>query len=442
MKKVYSILTYVAVVTLATMMMAQTSVTPTDAQVKSDSPDIASKPAPHTFFGQTFAGHWAFSADANYDQEYDDNIFSSGLVRLSDNVSRFSVRFSAAVQKKKLRMQLHYVPDYAVYSKYPQRNALSQQAYEEISYKWSGRTELNWTATGSRTVSSSNSPFQLVDFDGTFLPVFRPEALQNDATILNLSTAMSWSHRFSARSTLTATLDGNMVRFESANGVALSSLSSRKSFSSGANVRWDEEFIPGHKLGIEVSEHYFGFLDPGSHSNYQAIKARYSQDFGRNYHLSVGAGPSRRERQAIPGLATAALESTGYDMDASFTKSSERQNVGLSYSHGQQLGLTQGSIASDSVSVSMMRHVGRKWTAQGGFGYSRTMNENLLQALTTDSYSTNASIGYQLRSDLSFEGGYSYVTQKIDPLLPGVADFDRNVFRLGIRYTFQFLTSK
>jgi hypothetical protein len=422
---------------------AQTTTAPNPAADVKVSNDKDGTQTPKDFFGQTIAGHWAFSSEFGFSQEYDDNVFSSPFLRLSDNVSRINARFSAAVQKKRLRMQVHYYPDYVTYSKYSDRNALSNQYAHEISYRWSAHTDMSWTLTASRAPGYSNSPFTLVSFDGLFLPVFRPDALQSNATITNATTGFDWSHQFTARQSLKVDVQGSAIEFKEDNGVPLSTLAARKSFSGGATVRWEDEFVPRHRFGVEFGEQYFGFLEPGSHSNYQFIKARYSQSFGHGYQFSAGAGPSRHERQTVGTFGGSDPIGIDYALDVSLAKTALRQSIGLSYNHGSQLGLTQGSLGSDSVSVTYLRQIGRKWHANAGFSYSRTQNETTTLISTANSYSANGGLEYELWPQLSFNAGYSYVSQDLaQGLLFGNSSFDRNVFRVGLRYKLQHNTSR
>jgi opacity protein-like surface antigen len=260
--------------------------------------------------------------------------------------------------------------------------------------------------------------------------------------ITNASSSVTLSHRFSAKNTVSISGHGSIVKFQVANGVPLSPLVAQESFSNGVTVRWDDEFIPRHKLGLEFGEQYFGFLSPASHSHYQFIKARYSQSFGRDYQVSLGAGPSRRERQTSAIFGGGNSEALDYALDASLTKSTQRQSLGITYSHGTQLGLSQGSLGSDSLSFSAARSLGRKWRLNGGFGFSRSESQTILVQSISRSYSTNAGVEYELRPDLSLTAGYSYMNQDVEQNLPGAIPFDRNVFRAGVRYTFQKVASR
>jgi hypothetical protein len=442
MKRSTSIWQVVALLALMGRMFAQ-SAPPSpsaDATVKTDK--NASSHAPSDFFGASIGGHWVFTAEFGFNQEYDDNVFSSPSIRLSDNVSRITARFSAAVQKKRLRMQVHYYPDYASYSKYSDRNALSNQLASETHYRWSAHTDLNWTLTAGRTPESANTPFTLVEFgSGTFLPVFRPDALQNDATITNANTNLGWSHQFNPAQTLQINLQGSVIDFKSDHGVPLSTAIARRSFSSGGSIRWDDEFRPKRKIGVEFGDQYFGLLTPSSHSHYQFAKLRYSQTFGNGYQFSAGAGPSRTERQATATFAGNDPNSIDYAVDVSLAKASARQSIGVTYNHGSQLGLTQGSLGSDSVSASYLRQLGRKWHWDSGFGYSRVQSETAFTLTSVNSYSANGSIEYQLMPQLSFNAGYSYVFQDLGQNILG-SNFDRNVFRVGLKYRLQGIASR
>src|SRR4051812_20343206 len=100
MKKSSSIWLGLALLALSGGVSAQAAPqTPsTDATVSTQKNAASHTPA--DFFGQTIAGHWVFSAEFGFNQEYNDNVFSSPSIRLSDTVSRITARFSAAVQKK------------------------------------------------------------------------------------------------------------------------------------------------------------------------------------------------------------------------------------------------------------------------------------------------------------------------------------------------------
>ncbi len=423
-------------------LWAQDSTPSADTQLSADSQKSEREASPRTFFGQPFAGHWTFTSEFSYGQEYDDNVFDSSQVRLSDNVSRISARFTAAVQKKHLRMQVHYYPDYVVYKKYSDRDALSSRLAGQMDYSFSGRTDLTWTLDGDRAPGYTGSPVQLLSFGPLVLPVFDPSALQSNTTILNADTGLGLTHRFSARDTVSINLQASTVKFTPANGVPLSTQFSQNSFSGTGTIRWDNEFIPRHKIGLELGNSYFGFLNPSSHSFYQYAKLRYSQSFGHGFQISAGAGPSRQEGQANPFSGLPKTQGTGYAADFSFSKGSERQNIGITFSHGSQLGLTQGSLATDGAAISFMRRFGRKWHTDGSFGYSRSQSQLASLPSNNMSYSASGEVGYQFRPDLDFTAGYSYMNQTVDQTLPGIQDFDRNVYRVGVHYTFQWLTSR
>jgi hypothetical protein len=392
--------------------------------------------AAKTIFGEPFKGHWSFSAQTSASAEYDDNVFSSDTNRQGDIASRFSIRLSAAVQKKKLKFEAHYLPNYVLYRRYSDRNAWTHQFGQELSYRLSARTDLKWGISASRAASSANTPFTIVDFDGEGVPIFRPETLQTDTIATSISNNFSISHRFSSRNTLTVSSQGAFIDIESINGVPLLSALAQKSFSSGVSAGWDTEIVSGRKLGVEVAENYFGFLNPGSHSHYQFVKARFSQTFSRGFHFSIGAGPSRREDQIQS--AAGITPNIDFAMDASLAKSAQRYSLGVTFHRGSQLGLTQGSLSSNSVSAFATRQIGRRWNASSGFSYSRSTTTDLLQQ-NTDSWAPNGSISYTFTPNLSGQLNYAYINQNGQGTLVG---FDRNLFTIGLRYSFNLLQGK
>jgi hypothetical protein len=406
------------------------------AQVSTANDPASAAQKAKTFFGEPFRGRWSFTAVTSADAEYDDNILSSDANRVSDITSRFSLRVSAAVQKKRLKFQAHYFPNYVLYRRFSDRNAWTHQFGQALTYKVSARTDVNWNTSASRSASSTNTPFTIVDFDGDGVPVFRPETLQTDTTATSITNDLSISHRFSARNTLTVGSQGSFVMIESANGVPLLTTRSDKNFSSGVTANWDTEVVTGRKLGVQVGETYFGFLNPASHSNYQFVKLRFSQELSHGLHFSVGAGPSRQEDQLQTALG--GTPSIDFAMDASLGKSGQSYSLGVAFHHGAQLGLTQASLNSDGLSFYATRQIGRRWSASSGFSYSRSTSTDLLQQ-STDSYAPNGSLGYQISPELSATATYAYVNQSGQGILAG---FDRNLFTIGLRYSFNLLKGK
>src|SRR5437667_7612205 len=102
-KTSYVLIAFSLLLSAAWAQTGNDSVAAAEARVSTQKPE---EPAPVAtdFFGAALSGHWTFISELNLEQEYDDNVFSSGIVPLSDNISRLNARFTAAVQKKRLRM--------------------------------------------------------------------------------------------------------------------------------------------------------------------------------------------------------------------------------------------------------------------------------------------------------------------------------------------------
>ncbi|MCU1286119.1 MAG: hypothetical protein JWO13_2469 [Acidobacteriales bacterium] len=406
--------------------------TPGSAQVSTS--DAGATSPIKNLFGENFMGRWNYSADVGASQEFNDNIFSTAAVRSSDTLSRFSLRLSASMQTRNFRFEAHYFPNYVMYNRYSDKNALTHQYDQRATYRISARTQLTSSITGTLTPSSSNSPFQFVNFGGSFLPVFHPDALQSNARIFSSRGDIAWQHSFSARNSVSVDFQGGVVKFKGENGAVLTAGNSQNTYTTGASLQWDNEFIPGKKLGVQLGDSYFGFMSPASHSHYQYAKARYSQRITNTIHLSFGAGPSYRQDQGRGVIPAGSHPS--FALDAELTSNSPSHSLGVSYNHGSQAGLTQGSLSSDGLTITGTRRINKRWNSSAGMSYSRSNTVNITPSSTT-SYAVNGGLNYMVSPNLNFNAGYAYLNQSSSLVGPIAQDFDRNIFTIGLRYVFR-----
>lgn len=396
---------------------------------------------PRTFFGELITGKWNLSGELGLEQSYDDNILSSAVNRTSDLVSRPMLRVGLAVQKKRFSAQFNYSPSYSVYSKYSDRNSLSQSFSQSLGYKVSAHTDLNWVLSASRQSTNSATNSGLVDFGGAFVPVFQPEELQSNTITTGFSSIMSYSHQLSAQNSVSASVNTAFTSLQSDNGIPLAAALANKNLSAGVNLSWDHQFVPGKSVGLQAGESYFAFLNPSSHSNYQFVKVRYSQRFAHGFNFSVGAGPSYSTSQAQTFLASTS-GTLSYAVDASLAKTMGTRTMGASYVHGSQPGSIQGSITSDALSAFLSQNIGRKWSAHASVGHSLSNSPGLVTQNSSSGFSASGGLAYSVTHDLNFTANYSYLLQTIDQPLPGYAGFDHNVFSLGLRYSFHIATER
>jgi hypothetical protein len=383
-----------------------------------------------TIFGEPFRGHWTFSGDARATQQYDDNVFPGNSLRLSDNVSDFSLRVSAAIRTKHLTFQAHYLPQYTLHAKYDQSNTFSQQYSQELTYKLSARTNLGWSSAVSRIETGSNSPFLLVQFaPDNAAPVFFPEALQQNTNMLFTSTSLTASHQFTARWSMNAAITGAFTKFTTSSSTPLFANLANESFQTGGSMGIDYTITSGKKVGFQLNDSYAGFLNPSAHQNYQSALVTYSQALPGKFFLSVGAGPSFSSVQA--SASSVGSGELSYAANASLSRVVRGYNVGLSFIRGSQLGAIQGTIATMSSSINASKNFGRRWNSGASFSYSQLRTLDLRQQ--SESYASTASIGYALSSDLQLLLRYSYVNQ-LSPLLGQT--FDHNIYGMTLAYTF------
>lgn len=405
-----------------------------DSAGATDSGDSSPAPKRLTIFGEAF-GRTHFSGELSFRQEYDDNVLASSLFRFSDNVSRLAARVSMASEGRRHHFQLHYSPEGRLYARFPQRDGFSQSYAHALDYSLGPHTSLRWTATVMDSSTSANSAFGFANFNGSIVPIFFPQGLENSLRVVNSRSDILLEHRSSARSTWRLGVNGGTANFFELNGAQPSSSRANEHFEVGSVAGWNYAINRAVHVGVELSQSYFGFLSPSSHLNYQTAKLTYEQRFRNGFSLRLGGGPSVQERQSAGNEPV-----VGFAADASLTKQFQRSSVGLQFRHGTQLGLAQGSIGTDQAAISVNRSIGRKWLAGGSFSYSRT--EGLAGPSANgafNSYGVNTSLGYQLTRTLRAQAGYWFTQQsgKAGPL--ALNNYDRNVYSLSLVYTLNSL---
>src|SRR5205085_1220633 len=159
------------------------------------------------------------------------------------------------------------------------------------------------------------------------------------------------------------------------------------------------------RLGVEVSQSYFGFLEPSSHLNYQTTKLTYEQKLRNGTFIRVAAGPSLQERPSSSDDVA-----TGIAVDASVSRQLQATSFGAQYRRGTQLGLAQGSLGTDQAAFFMNRSFARKWVAGGSFTFSRTEAISGTSG-TFNSFAVNPTLGYQFTRALRAQFGYWFTQQ-------------------------------
>lgn len=384
---------------------------------------------PSGFFGESFGSRLSWGGEVTFRQSYDDNVFSSSLFRFSDNISQFSGRLTAGIDGKRTKFQFHYSPNYRLYYKFDDRNQFSQQFASSLSHRFSAFTTFNWDATLSDSSTTAGSPFGFVLVGPVIIPIYNPDAMQNNARIIAGRTSFGLEHRLSARSSVHATIRGGATAFLSKNGVPLLPGRARQQYSMGGSVGWNYEFRPGRKIGVELGESYFGFLDPSRHLNYQTAKVRYKQSFRNGFELNLGAGPSFSESQASGNNVD-----VNYAIDASLIKALKRSRVGASFSREVRQSQLQDALSAYSATTFMNQSIGRRWQVGTSVAYSRS--EGVAVTGDIESFSAQGQIGYLIRRDLRASLGYSYINQLGGKTLLFGNQFDRNLYSFGLTYSF------
>jgi hypothetical protein len=395
---------------------------PSDVQVE-PGPETATEP--RSIFGESMASRFTIATNAGFQEEYDDNVFSSGTLRVSDWVSRFNGRITATMLRKHSRFELHYLPGYVLYNEFSGRNSYNQQGILSWEQQFTAATGLRLSGNVSDFSNASLPSYTLVPQGGTFVPVFAPGGLQTNTRILASSTDLRLNHSFSAKSSMWVGIDGGTTTFRNEFGTGLTPLLASDTYSVGGTLGWRREVSPGRSFGIEAGHRYFGFQTPSSHTHYSYAKLRFEQKFRQDYTFYVGAGPSV---SSVVGQDW----NPDYAVDAGLTRQSKRTTIGLNYAHETRLSNFQGALASDSATGSFTYRGLRRWNTTTTLGFAR--QSIVASNVDLDTYSGSQRIGYDFSRFWQAFVSYSYATQLGTAAIPN-QNYHRNLFSFGISYT-------
>ncbi len=382
-------------------------------------------------FGDEVLGHLQLNGVINYRYEYDDNVFSGSAAKVSDNISTIGGRFSLTVRKKRSGFQLHYAPNYRIYSDFDQRNTFSQSLANSIDHAFSGRTTLNWTATLTDRASGSNSGVSFENVGGVLVPVFHPDGLQSGARVLSSHAGLTLSHRFTARSTLDVGVSGGTSNFFAEDNGTLLSGRSREQFSVGANAGWNYQFKRGRFIGVSASQQYLAYLSPGSHINFQTVQLTYAQQFRKGFSIHAGAGPSFTQNSQ-PAFR---IDSTSYSISAGAQYARVGSVFALAYNRGVSLGSLQSSIVRDGVSGSYSRALARRLHGSMSVSYARSQTAfGIVRDL--ESVGIGTTVNYSLTRAIGVTAQFNHTNQFGNSGSVFNSDYDRNTFSVGLSYRF------
>lgn len=414
---------------LTTMAFAQQEPKPDQKQNPSDvqvEPGPESASEPRSIFGESMASRFTIVTAASAQGEYDDNIFSSGSLRMSDWVTRLSGRITATLQRKHSLFELHYLPGYTLYSEFSDRNSYNQQGILMWDQQFTAATGMRLNGDVSDYSNASLPQYTLVPQGRTFVPVFAPGGLQTNTRVLASTTNWTLNHKFSGTSAMWVGINGETTSFRNEFGLnGVSPLLASDTYAVGGTLGWNREVTPGRTIGVEVGHRYFGFQTPASHNNYSYAKLRFEQKFHQQYTFSVGAGP------AVSRILGQDWH-PDYAIDAGLTRQTKGTTIGVNFSHETRLSNFQGALGATTATASIGLRGLRHWTTTSTFGFSRNAIIGNLGDL--DTYSGSQRIGYAFSPSWEVFTSYSHVSQMGSSIVPN-QKYHRNLFSFGISYT-------
>jgi hypothetical protein len=383
-------------------------------------------PEPRSIFGESMASRFTIATSANFQEQYDDNVFSSGAVRVTDWVSRFDGRITATMLRKHGQFQLHYLPGYVLYKVFSNQNSYNQQGIVTWDQQFTAATGLRLSGTVSDFSNASLPSYTLVQQGNTFVPVFAPGGLQTNTRDLTSNTSLTLTHSFSPKTRTWVAIDGGTSSFRNEFATGVTPLLASDTYVVGGTIGWMRVVSPGRSFGFDLAHRYFGFLSPSSHTNYSYAKLRFEQKVQQTYTFYVGAGPS-------VSTVIGQDPKPNYAVDAGVTHQSKRMTIGVNFAHETSLSNFQGALGSDTASASLSYRGPRRWSSTTTFGYTR-QSAVAVNTGDLDTYSGNQRFGYSFSSSWEAFANYSYLAQNGTSATPN-QNYHRNLISFGISYT-------
>jgi hypothetical protein len=380
-----------------------------------------------SLLGDVIENRFTVFASGEYRQEYDDNVFNASTNKLSDHAFSLGGRLSAVARGKRLAFEGHYVPHYRLYSEYSQRNRGSHQFENQINYAATAHTSLRWHGSVARFDAGSSDGSVLLPIGDRLVPVFRPDALEEDASTLSANGSLGMEHQFSRRSRTGFTIHGTTYRLNRETTAPFGLAPSSESYSAGSTVHWSRSVSPALDLGVEAGHNYIALGSSSSHTNYQYGKLTATYRWAKGYQMRVGAGPSVELDSRRPDTIA-----TSYAVDASFQRFSQRNSLGLSYTDGTRTSYIESATRQRNAAVFFQQALSRRWSAIGSAAFSQSSTTVL--SGDVESISASARLAYRVQPNWSIFGGYSWVRQSSSNAFDFNRDFERNLFSFGLSY--------
>jgi hypothetical protein len=379
----------------------------------------------------------------NAGSSYDDNIFSNNQHRIGDVDFLFGPSLSLHRDGRLLRLALSYQPNFRIYRKASEPNAVDQTLGLDASYQATSRLSFRARGTAYYTTGLFE-PGQ----NGEFVPGLGSPSTLNNTLFTPITRQLSWSSRIDAS-----------YQARAHDSIGLFAGDSRLDFtqqvSSAGNLQNMEEKQAGllyeHRLSPHVTvgtNYLFEDIRFGLDSRTLVHSAflSYSQQVSRSLTLSVFGGPqySRLHELVIfpvgPFRFQVPVFQVGWNWALGATLAKRLDKTALQLTAQRQEtngGGFIGAVVGLSVGASVRRQLPGRWDALWSGSYAK--NTSVASGSSASEYqSETAGFGLErsLTERLSFRLGYDFLRQRATGQSPLFASFDRDLWSAQLSYRF------
>jgi hypothetical protein len=328
---------------------------------------------------------------------------------------------------------LDYVPQGLHYARYNSLDYIAQSLQQSWQYAATSHTSLAWTSSFQQ-FPERGGPAQM-GAPGALGLQSASQAQQAGTFLTSGTSSFSVQRQSSLRASWSAQFNAAWQGYRQdapalAPGAAAQESSQTKS--AGAQLGWSYLLTPSRSVSVSASDSDLWFTLPVQHRRYTSLETSLTQRWGAT-SLQVGGGP------AWNAVVSSAVPAAGRDLgswagSAGLSQAIGKAELGLTWNHRVQAGLTPASISTDDLALQFQQQWGR-WQGSASLGSTR-MASIVAGEPARSGLFASTQMSYALAS-WSVEANCNYYSQDLAVASGGLQTLNRIQASLGIRYAWQ-----
>ena len=374
---------------------------------------------------------------------YDDNIFRNKQRAVGDVDFLFGPSLSLSREGSRLSLALNYQPQFRIYRKVAEQNAIDQTLGFDLTYRASPRA--SFRARGSAFYMTGI--FQPSQEEGFFPGLGSPSRL-NETLFTPTARQLRWSWRIdasyqpSARDWIDLFLASSTLDYKQQ---ILNEGNLQNTKQNEAGLLYKHRLSLHTTVGIEYLYEDIRF-GPDSQTLVHSAFFSYEQQVSPSVTLSAFGGPqfSRLHEVVILPLSTLTLRIPAFQTGLNWavggilTKQSRKTAFQLSAQHEvSDGGGLLGAVVSSSSRASVRRRLPGRWETIWSAGYAD--NSSLGSAVSRrafQSLTAGAGLERALTEKLHFGLQYNFVRQRGTQVSPLFGSLDHDIWSIRFSYSF------